>query len=283
MKSSFTTPAARDRFLAAYRAALPASLAPVPIPTPYGTAVAHRGGAVDGTPVVLVPGAGGNAMSWHRFVPRLGEDHPVVALDLIGEPGMAEQTRPLSTAPEVIDCLSATLDGLGAPRMHLAGMSYGGWAALRYAIASPDRVASLTLLDPAGFGRVTPAFMVWLIAGGLAGLAPRPLRHRLAGPVRNATLRDDELMAMLPFQFTFRRRLPAPDTFSDEALRAVGAPAMVLLGEHSVLHSARTVAARLESVMPAARVEIVEGAAHDVPTFAPDLIASRIAAFLAAR
>ena len=280
--SSFTSPAARDRFLRSYRPALDRLMPGTAesVRTPYGTAVARRGGTSSGIPVVLLPGAGGNALAWHRYVSRLGRDHPVIALDLIGEPGEATQTRPLTGADDVIAALAATLDGLGVERAHLAGMSYGGWAALRYAISSPSRVSSLTLLDPAGFGRVTAGFMVWLIAGGLAGLTPRPLRHRLAGPVRNATLRDDELMAMLPLQMSFRRRLPAPDPLTDAQLSSIGAPAMFLLGEHSALYPAASAARRLRSVMPDARVEIVDGASHDVPTYAPDLAGSRIEDFL---
>ncbi|GAB7038624.1 MULTISPECIES: alpha/beta fold hydrolase [Catenuloplanes] len=280
MNSSFTTPAARERFLAAYRPALAPFPSSTPIRTPFGTAVAHHGGTGTGTPVVLLSGAGGNAVAWHRYVAPLGRDHPVVALDLIGEPGLAEQTRPITGTAEAVECLTATLDGLDTPRMHLVGMSYGGWAALRYAIAAPSRVASVTLLDPAGFGRVTAGFMVWLIAGGLAGLAPRGLRHRLAGPVRNATLRDDHLAAMLPSLMRFRRRIPAPAVFTDEELASVTAPAMFLLGEHSALYPAADAAARLESVMPAARVEIIRGASHDVPTYAPELVAERMTNFL---
>ncbi|MDP9795447.1 pimeloyl-ACP methyl ester carboxylesterase [Catenuloplanes nepalensis] len=280
MNSSFTTPDAQERFLALYRPALAPFPSSTSIPTPFGTAVAHHAGAATGTPVVLLSGAGGNAVAWHRYIAPLGRNHPVIALDLIGEPGLAEQTRPLTTAAEAIECLTATLDGLDAPRMHLAGMSYGGWAALRYALAAPSRVAGLTLLDPAGFGRVTAGFMAWVIAGGLAGLAPRALRHRLAGPARNATLRDDHLAALLPSLMAFRRRIPAPAVFTDEELASIGAPAMFLLGEHSALYPAAAAAARLESVMPAARVEIIKGASHDVPTYAPELVAARMTDFL---
>ncbi|WP_033337475.1 alpha/beta fold hydrolase [Catenuloplanes japonicus] len=280
--SEFTSPAGLSRFLAAHDAALTRLMPfpPSPVPTSFGTAVAYRGGASSGTPIVLVPGAGGSAITWYRLVARLGRDNPVIALDLVGEPGAARQTAPITTARDVAVSLAETLDALDVPRAHLVGMSYGGWTALRHEIDLPGRAASLTLLDPAGFGRVTTRFMLWLIAGGLASFAPRALRHRLAGPLRNATLRDDELMALLPLQMSFRRRLPAPDVFTDTELSGVDVPTMFLLGEHSALYPAASAAARLTSVMPKARVEIVPGASHDVPTYAPDEVADRIATFL---
>jgi pimeloyl-ACP methyl ester carboxylesterase len=146
----------------------------------------------------------------------------------------------------------------------------------------PGRVASLTLLDPGGFGRVGARFMAWVFAGGLAGLTPRPVRHRLAGPVRNATLRDDELMPLLPLIMRFRRRLPMPEPFTDDELRAIAVPTLVLLGEHSALYPAAQVAAHLARVTPAARVEIVPGASHDLPVHSPDLVADHIERFLPA-
>ncbi len=43
--------------------------------------------------------------------------------------------------------LTELLDGLHIPRAHLVGSSTGGNVALRFALAHPDRVRSLTLVD----------------------------------------------------------------------------------------------------------------------------------------
>ncbi|WP_229075609.1 alpha/beta fold hydrolase [Actinoplanes sp. DH11] len=282
--SAFTSTAGQERFDTAYRAALarllPGGTDPIRVTTGYGEAVAYRGGAATGTPVVLLPGAGGNALTWYHYAERLGRRHPVIALDPIGEPGAARQTRPLSTERDVVTCLDETLDGLGLDGAHLVGMSYGGWAALRYDQEFPGRTASLTLLDPGGFGAIGARFWIWLLAGGLAGLSPAPVRRRLAGLVRNATLRDDELMSLFPLTMKFRRRLPVPSPFSDADLAAVSVPTLVLLGERSALYPAAAVARRLRTAMPAARVELVPGASHDLPVHSPELVADRIEAFL---
>src|SRR4051794_1219864 len=103
--SDFTNDRARHRFETAYRQALtrlfPQPVRRVAVPTAYGEGVAYRLGKTGGTPVVLVPGSGGNALSWHRYVARLARDHPVIALDPVGEPGPARQTRPITTAHDV--------------------------------------------------------------------------------------------------------------------------------------------------------------------------------------
>ena len=283
--SDFTTDRARQRFHTAHRSTLtrlwPEPPTPIPVSTSYGDAVAYRTGQTNGTPLVLVPGSGGSALTWYRYVARLGRHHPVIALDPVGEPG-TRQTRPITTAHDVAAVLNETLTALDAEHAHLIGMSYGGWAALCHEVEFPGRAASLTLLDPGGFGRVGPRFWAWLIAGGLAGLTPGPVRRRLAGPVRNATLRDDELMPLLPLMMAFRRRLPVPTALTDDEMRAIAVPTLVLLGEHSALYPAARVAAHLAQVMPAARVEIVPGASHDLPVHSPELVADRIESFLPA-
>ncbi|BCY10441.1 alpha/beta fold hydrolase [Actinoplanes sp. L3-i22] len=239
-----------------------------------------RSGAAEGVPVVLVPGSTGNALTWYRYVETLGREHPVIALDPIGEPGEASQTRPIRDAGDVAAALEETLAGLGVERAHLVGMSYGGWAVLRHELAFPGRAASLTLLDPGGFGRLGAKFWIWLAAGAIAGLAPGPLRRRLSPLVRNAVLRDENLIRLLPLAMRFRRRLPLPDTVTDAELAALTVPTLMMLGEHSALYSSIEVAARVRRVLPAARVEIVPGASHDLPAHSPDLVAERISGFI---
>jgi pimeloyl-ACP methyl ester carboxylesterase len=280
----FTGDQARERFLTAYRKAFallwPSPAVPVRVTTGYGEAVGFRSGAAGGVPVVLVPGSAGNALTWYRYAEALGREHPVIALDPIGEPGEATQTRPIRDARDVAAALGETLDGLGVERAHLVGMSYGGWAVLRHELAFPGRAASLTLLDPGGFGRLGAKFWIWLAAGAIAGLTPGPLRRRLSPVVRNAVLRDENLIRLLPLAMRFRRRLPLPDAVTDAELAALTVPTLMMLGEHSSLYSPAEVAARVRRVLPSARVEIVPGASHDLPAHSPDLVAERIAGFI---
>jgi pimeloyl-ACP methyl ester carboxylesterase len=128
--SDFANDRARQRFHTAYRAALtrlwPGEPTPITVPTSFGEAVAYRAGPAGGTPIVLLPGSGGNALTWYRYVARLARHHPVIALDPVGEPGRARQTRPITTAHDVAAALADALATLDAEHAHLIGMSYGG-------------------------------------------------------------------------------------------------------------------------------------------------------------
>ncbi|MET8261929.1 alpha/beta fold hydrolase [Micromonospora sp. NPDC005553] len=279
----FTSDRARVRFLDAYertrRRVWPAGAVAVDLPTSFGHTRAYRWGAGDATPFVLLPGAGGNALSWHPHVRRLGRHRPVIALDPVGEPGCSVQSLPLDDGRDWARWLSEVLDGMGVDRAYLVGSSFGGWVGLQYSRHSPGRVAGLLLLDPAGFGTVNGRFLAWVVLGGLAGLAPAPVRRGAARLLRNATLRDDDLMGLARATFGFRRRHPVPPALTDDELRDLAVPVLALLGERSQLYDAPSVADRISGLIPGARSEVVPGAGHDLPLSHPDLIAARAATF----
>jgi pimeloyl-ACP methyl ester carboxylesterase len=180
--------------------------------TSFGTTRAHRLGSGKQTPLVLLPGSGGPSLMWHTYLGRRAASRPVTAIDPVGEPGPSVQTRAIDNGDEWSQWLDEVLAALDVGQAHLVGTSYGGWIALRHALRSPDAVVSLALLDPGGFGKVSPKFVAWVIACGLASFAPRPIRHALARLLRNLALRDDEAMPLVKATFGVRRRhvLPTP-------------------------------------------------------------------------
>ncbi|MDI2129046.1 alpha/beta fold hydrolase [Yinghuangia seranimata] len=276
----FKNDRARDRFQTAYDHALdelwPGPRTALDIPTRYGTTRAYRVGPPAEDPVVLLPGAGGNSLMWHAYVGLLAKHRTVVAVDTVGEPGASVQTTPIADGDDAATWFDDVLTGIDTNAAHVVGCSYGGWLALTHHLRHPGRTASLTLVDPAGFAEFGTRFYAWLIAGGLAAAAPRRLRPRLARLVGNSAILDTELMRLMRASMGFRRALPIPPVYSDDELRRLDIPTLVLLGERSALHDARKVAERITATAPSARVEIVPGTGHALPTDAPELVAERI-------
>src|SRR5262245_37449007 len=88
----------------------------------------------EGTPFVFLHGFLGCARDWEALASKL--DAPSFAIDLPGHgrsPFTAQFEEALSSA-------------LPPEPVHLVGYSMGGRLALRYALAEPERVASLTLI-----------------------------------------------------------------------------------------------------------------------------------------
>ena len=154
-----TTEAEIDAFIAtqAERAAVAesaASSAPMP------RRLVLAGGAVNmlsvGEPrdaagaVLLIHGFGGDLGSWLFNQTALADGRCVHALDLPAH-GASDVPQAPPTFESLVATVQATLEALEAPRVHLVGHSIGGAVAARVA-ASSSRVASLTLIGPAGLG-----------------------------------------------------------------------------------------------------------------------------------
>lgn len=104
-----------------------------------------------GTPLVLIHGFGGDLNNWLFNQPTLAEGRRVYALDL---PGHGRSAKDVGNGGMALlaETLAGFLDALSIERAHLAGHSMGGALALAFALDSPGRVASLTLVAPGGLG-----------------------------------------------------------------------------------------------------------------------------------
>ncbi len=108
-------------------------------------------GEGEGPPVVFIHGFGGDLSSWTLNQEALAESRRTLALDLPGHGGSDKSVATGSLA-ELADAVADFLEAMEIPRAHLVGHSLGGAVAMQLALDHPEKVASLTLVAPAGFG-----------------------------------------------------------------------------------------------------------------------------------
>jgi len=108
-------------------------------------------GEGNGVPVLLVHGFGADLNTWMFNQPLLAATRRAVALDLPGHGGSAKELG--AGDPESLtDAVAGAVEALGIDRVHLVGHSMGGAIVALVALRRPERVASLTLVAPAGLG-----------------------------------------------------------------------------------------------------------------------------------
>jgi pyruvate dehydrogenase E2 component (dihydrolipoamide acetyltransferase) len=135
-------------------------------------------GDAGGDPVVLVHGFGGDKNSWLFVQQPLAEAHTTHALDLPGH-GATDKDVGDGSLDTLAGTVTGFLDALGISRAHLVGHSLGGAVAAAVAKAAPDRVASLTLLAPAGYGSTADAEYLRGFAAATSRRQLKPLLGRL--------------------------------------------------------------------------------------------------------
>jgi pimeloyl-ACP methyl ester carboxylesterase len=108
-------------------------------------------------PVLAVHGVSSNNRLW-SWVLDAAPEVTVIAPDLAGRGGTSARPGPSSVAAHA-DQLVTLLDALGLDRVHLLGMSLGGFVVTELAARHPDRVRTVTLVDgglPLEFGEQGP-------------------------------------------------------------------------------------------------------------------------------
>ncbi|WP_413625262.1 alpha/beta fold hydrolase [Luteibacter sp. Lutesp34] len=108
-------------------------------------------GEPDAPPLLLLHGWLDNAASFAALAPLLASRFHVIALDLPGHGH--SQHLPEGTIYQHVDYVRAVLaaaDALALPRFHLLGHSLGAGVATMVAIAAPERVRRLALIEGLG-------------------------------------------------------------------------------------------------------------------------------------
>jgi pimeloyl-ACP methyl ester carboxylesterase len=238
-----------------------------------------------GAPIVLLPPAGFNGSYGYLHVQALAQAGPVYAVDTPGDPNPSVARAPLTPPDAMAAWLGELLAQISAGQqwdgpVHLAGVSYGGWIAMNQAIRAPERVASFTLLDPAGLTKLDARFWWWLAISGLATKTPLPLRRRLARWLDSPFMLERELIDLMwAGSRGFRMEPKFPAVLTDDELRAITVPVLLIAGARSAMLTPVEARAR-GAVMPDAEVVIVPGSHGGFDRI--DELNRRMVAFIAA-
>ena len=136
------------------RALVAAGFSEQTVESPAGPQTVFTAG--QGTPILLLHGAGDHAGSWSHAAPPLlaaGRYHVVIP-DLAGRGTSAPYEGPLDT-PTILQGLDAIIAPLAAPAI-LVGNSHGAWLALLYTKAQPERVDRIVAVNGAPIETLPP-------------------------------------------------------------------------------------------------------------------------------
>lgn len=169
--------------------------------------------------LVLVHGFTGSRDDFADVVPELQDLGRVVVVDQRGH-GDASNPGDGYTLEQLVADLHALLDAAGVESADLLGHSLGGMVALRFALAHPERVASLILMDTAA--RAVPA-IASVFAPAVASVRKHGMARVLAA-VAHAPLSGEDLQIA---RIEGEDRVRARSLAKLEALDPAAFPALV--------------------------------------------------------
>ncbi|MDH4412347.1 MAG: alpha/beta fold hydrolase [Rhizobium sp.] len=241
-------------------------------------------------PLVLLHGFGGIGAVWEPVIRRLDPDLPLVLYDLPGH-GRSLDAEGVGNAGVMARAILDDLDRRGISSFHLCGHSMGGAIAGLIALKAADRVRSLTLVAPGGFGpdinhealrRYGSADDLDALSAAIAAMvAPghAPERSGLSGLVQARRLPGavDRLMTILKSFLIERDGLMGQGTLPFSAFAGCAVPTRLLWGtEDPILPVLQA-----QNIWAGAELTLIEDAGHMLIEEAPDQVASAIHALLA--
>ncbi len=238
----------------------------------------------DGQPVVLLGGGHLGADGWGGVPEALARTRRVINLQSLAvQYGLDGRDLPAEYRLETeAEALQRTLDTMGVADADVIGMSHGGVIALAFALGHPDRVRTLTLIEP-------PAF--WLLPHhGYDDPGARAMQEFLAA-LRGRSINEEDVERFrcllgdcaggrsprqspqwprwVKYRHSLRGLYTVKDYTGDPArLLALRMPALVVGGAQTVPFHRAMNEALLRALPRAEPLELAAG--HNSPAAAPD-------------
>jgi len=291
--TAFKTLEGETAYLAAYEAAM--NLWPVPyeeikIPTRFGMTHVVTSGSRDAPPLVLLHGMSMTLTMWSPNIADFSKDYRVYAIDVIGQPGKSipNYDEPIRDVADFMAWLHEILNGLNLDRICLVGMSYGGWLALNFTMTAPERVRKLALLSPgASFKPLVKQFMLRVL---LMTLFPTHLTtdslmgwmgiKDTPGDPLSRRLLDLFYLGMKHFRLSPETARVIPGVFSDEELRTISVPVLLLIGDREVIYDPAKALARARALIPDFEGDLIPQSKHNMCGTQSQIVDARVLDFL---
>lgn len=203
-----------------------------------------------GQPLVLIHGGGSTiGTSFGGVLDAFAEHRQVIAVELQAHGHTADIDRPLSFQQDADD-VASLLGQLGIAQADFLGFSNGGQTAIEIALRHPKLVRKLVLACM--FTKREGAYP-WLWAG-----FPQASLDNMPKNLRDANLAITHDSARLKRMFNRDvERMKAFTGWSDEAIRSIQAPTLVMIGDEDVTKPEHAV--EMYRTLPHARLIILPG------------------------
>ncbi|MBP2561584.1 3-oxoadipate enol-lactonase [Neorhizobium galegae] len=242
--------------------------------------------AGDDKPVlVFINSLGTDSRIWHHELPKLAGDYTILTYDKRGHGLSGLGSPPYSIADHAAD-LAGLLDHLQLSQVIVCGLSVGGLIAQGLYATRPDLVKALIFSNTAhkiGTGESWAARITAVETNGIGSILDAIMERWFTAPFRrpeNAAYQAYCNMLVRQPTFGYSGTCAAiRDADFTEAAKKIAVPVLCIVGREDGSTPPEVVKS-LADLIPGARYEIIEGAAHIPCVEAPAAHAALIRGFI---
>ena len=228
-------------------------------------------------PLLLTHGFAATSATFGRNLARLAPRHHVVTWDMFGHGGSDSPATPDAySAAAAVANMAALLDEMGIDRAVLGGHSLGGYLSLEFALAFPERVVALILIDTGPGYRNESARESHNVRA--ERIAARLEQLGLSAVESGTRLHGDKHQGVTGLAMAGRHTLIQRDAHVMDGLPNIAVPTLIVVGAEDtpLLGAADYMALKI----PGARKVVISGASHAPNVDQPEHFGDELAAFL---
>jgi pimeloyl-ACP methyl ester carboxylesterase len=255
----------------------------VDVKTFYGSAHVIISGPTGAPPLLLLHGLNASSTMWYPNAKVYSEKYRVYCIDFILEPGKSTSTGKIKNADDLVNWYDDVFDQLKLEKFSIVGASRGGWIAMQLAMHSKKKITKIALLSPAqAFTWIKPKTKI--LQNIFFEFFPK--RERLRTILKTVTSNVDKLKQAYIDQYFIavtkskkNRSIFQIRPFSDDELKLVHIPVLVLIGDQDIVNGQSSLA-RAESMIPGVKTGVIKNAGHFLSFDEPEIVNKIVLKFL---
>jgi pimeloyl-ACP methyl ester carboxylesterase len=276
----------KNEYINSYNKALKLWKAPFEeqyVPTKFGKAHIIVSGSKEAKALVLLHGMDASSTMWYPNIESLSKNHRVYAIDFLIEAGKSESPKNLLSKEEIISWYTEIFDHYKLKNYEVVGASRGGWIGTLLAIQENSKMDKLVLLSPAqtfeGIDQINKASSAFF-------LKLFPNKKKLKKTLEAFAYYPEKINPVYKNQFYLANKYSKTNTsllqmkpFSEEDLKKIKIPVLVLIGDHDVINSEKSLL-RANEFISKAKTETIKNAGHFLSIDQAEDVSKKIIIFL---
>lgn len=249
--------------------------------------------------IVLIHGSSDSLLTWRSVIDRLEGDYRILTLDMPGHGLSGPHINDDYSASAMMEAVTALVNHKDVDTFVIGGNSMGGWISWRYALAHPDRVNGLILMDASGAPLPADAPEAKLYLGArllrlplmgwlMERITPQSfIRKSLEDTIFDNDLITEDMVTefweLLRYpgnrRATYLRSATDRNISYAERLPEITAPALIIWGQEDYVVPVEA-ASVFDERLPNSQKIVLDNVAHLPQREAPDTVAQEITRFM---